>query len=88
MKKGELFAGDFDYAYYGIPGTIEYAISNDAQLSTITAADGKPTNLFEQDMSALRATMTVGFMIVKDGAFSHLTPKAAASTSASSSTGK
>ena len=90
MKKGELFAGDFDYAYYGIPGTIEYSISSDAQLSTIKAADGQPVNLFEQDMSALRATMTVGFMIVKDGAFSHLTPSAAvASTSStSSSTGK
>lgn len=86
MKKGELFAGDFDYAYYGIPGTIEYSISSDAQLSTIKAADGQPVNLFEQDMSALRATMTVGFMIVKDGAFSHLVPKAATTASTTSTT--
>lgn len=77
MKKGELFIGDFDYAYYGIPGTIEYQLSSDAQLSTITAADGKAVNLFEQDMVALRATMDVAFMVVKDEAFAHLTPSSA-----------
>ncbi|WP_125579162.1 phage major capsid protein [Lacticaseibacillus suibinensis] len=76
MKKGELFAGDFDYAFYGIPGNIQYKISEDAQLSTIVAADGKPVNLFEQDLFALRATMDVAFMIVKDEAFAHLSPKA------------
>lgn len=76
MKKGELFAGDFDYAFYGIPGAINYAISTDAQLSTIVGTDGKPVNLFEQDLVALRATMDVAFMIVKDEAFAHLSPKA------------
>jgi HK97 family phage major capsid protein len=76
MQKGEMFAGDFDYAFYGIPGSIEYSLSTDAQLSTIVGTDGKPVNLFEQDLMALRATMDVAFMVVKDEAFAHLVPKA------------
>ena len=42
-----------------------FKISEEAQLSTLTNEDGTPVNLFEQELIALRATMDVGFMIVK-----------------------
>lgn len=76
MTKGDLYAGDFDYLYYGIPGNLKYQLSTDAQLSTIVGTDGKPVNLFEQDMVALRATMDIAVMIAKDEAFAKLTATA------------
>lgn len=69
LKKGNLYAGDFDYMYYGIPFGMSYKIDESAQLSTVTNADGTPVNLFEQELVALRVTMDVAFMIVKDEAF-------------------
>lgn len=72
FEKGKLLAGDFDYLLYGIPQTIEYKIDESAQLSTIVNEDGTPINLFEQDMVALRATMYVGVLIVKEDAFAGL----------------
>jgi HK97 family phage major capsid protein len=77
MPKGTLYAGNFDYLRYGIPFNISYKISEEAQLSTITNADGTPVNLYEQEMVALRATMDVGLMIIKDDAFAKLVPDAA-----------
>lgn len=74
LDQGHLFAGDFDYMFYGIPYGINYKISEEAQLSTITNTDGTPVNLYEQELVALRATMDVGFMIVKDGAFAKIQP--------------
>ena len=74
LEKGTLYAGDFDYMYYGIPYGMNYKISEEAQLSTLTNADGTPVNLYEQELVALRVTMDVGFMIVKDGAFAKLAP--------------
>ncbi|WP_077301595.1 phage major capsid protein [Virgibacillus pantothenticus] len=75
MEKGTLYAGNFDHLRYGIPFNINYKISEEAQLSTITNEDGSPINLFEQEMVALRATMDVGLMIIKDGSFAKLQPK-------------
>jgi HK97 family phage major capsid protein len=72
--KAELITGDWSKARYGILQGIEYAISTDATLTTITASDGAPVNLFERDMFALRATMHIGFMTLKDDAFAALTP--------------
>lgn len=74
MEKGNLYAGDFDYMYYGIPFGMSYKVSEEAQLSTIKNADGSEVNLFEQEMCALRVTMDVAFMIVKDEAFAKITP--------------
>lgn len=37
---------------------------------------GKPLNLAERDMAAIKATFEVGFMVVKDEAFSVVQPKA------------
>jgi HK97 family phage major capsid protein len=73
LDKGTIYAGDFDYMYYGIPYGMSYKISEEAQLSTLTNEDGTPVNLYEQELVALRVTMDVGFMIVKDEAFAKLT---------------
>lgn len=80
-EKALLFTGDFDTAMYGILQNIEYAISEDATLSTITDEKGQPINLFERDMFALRATMHIGFMTVKDDAFALLKKGTAQATS-------
>ncbi len=72
LAKGSIYAGDFDHMFYGIPYDINYKISEEAQLSTITNDDGTPVNLFEQELVALRATMDVAFMIVKDTSFAKL----------------
>lgn len=74
MPKGRLYAGNFDDLRYGIPYNINYRVSEDAQLSTITNADESPVNLYEQELIAIRATMDVGLMIVKDEAFAKIEP--------------
>jgi len=74
MKKGELFGGDFDFARYGIPYNLNYSISEEAQLSSMTGEDGKPVNLFERELIAIRATMDVAFMVLKDDAFAKIEP--------------
>lgn len=74
MKKGELFAGNFNYARYGIPYNLNYSISEEAQLSSIVDGDGKPINLWERELMAIRATMDVGFMVLKDEAFAKVEP--------------
>jgi len=63
--------GDWNNAYYGILQNIEYEILTEATLTTIEADDapGKPVSLAERDMVAIKATMEVGIMIVKDTAF-------------------
>ncbi len=76
LDKGILYAGDFDYMYYGIPFGMSYKIDESAQLSTLKNPDGTPVNLFEQELAALRVTMDVAFMIVKDEAFVKLETKA------------
>ena len=76
LEKGELFTGDFNHMFYGIPNNIKYKISEDAQLSTLENGDGTPVNLFEQDLVALRATMDIAFMIVKDESFAKIEPSA------------
>ncbi|MCR58681.1 phage major capsid protein [Listeria monocytogenes] len=82
MKKGTLFTGDFDQMRYGIPFNIKYAISEEAQLSTIENPDGSPVNLFEQELLAMRVTMDVGLMIIKDEAFAKLEAPAKSETPA------
>lgn len=73
--KAELITGDWEYARYGVLQGIEYSVSEDATLTTVKGADGEAINLFERDMFALRATMHIGFMTLKEDAFAALTPK-------------
>ena len=73
LKKGDLIAGNFDHLVYGVPYNITYKISEEGQISTMKNEDGTPINLFEQEMIAIRATMDVGVLIIKDKAFAKLT---------------
>lgn len=73
IKKGDLYAGDFNKMFYGIPYNMSYKISEDGQLSTVQNEDGTPVNLFEQELIALRVTMDVAFHIADDKAFAKLT---------------
>ena len=64
--------GDWNQAYYGILQGIEYEILDQATLTTVEASDapGKPLNLAERDMMALKATFELGIIVIKDEAFS------------------
>lgn len=74
-QKALVLAGDWEMARYGILQGIEYKVSEDATLTTIKDADGADFNLFERDMFALRATMQIGFLTLKEDAFAALTAK-------------
>jgi HK97 family phage major capsid protein len=73
--KAELIAGNFNYSLVGIREGIEYQILTEATLQSVTMADGKPLSLAENDMVAIKATMRLGFLPIKDDAFALLTPK-------------
>jgi len=73
--KAELIAGNFNYSLVGIREGIEYQILTEATLQSVTMADGKPLSLAENDMVAIKATMRLGFLPIKDEAFAVLTPK-------------
>lgn len=75
LEKGELFGGDFDFARYGIPYNLNYSVSEEAQLSSVVDEDGKPVNLWERELMAIRATMDVAFMVLKDDAFAKIEPE-------------
>lgn len=66
--KAKVIAGDFDKIYVGVLDGIDYQISTEGTVGDI--------NLFEQDMVAVRATMRVGFLVIKDDAFAVLAPNA------------
>lgn len=85
IKKGDLYAGDFNKMFYGVPYNMNYEISTQAQLSTIQNEDGSPVNLYEQELFALRVSMDVAFHIADDKAFAKLTA-GSASTSGNTET--
>nr|MCH9869456.1 phage major capsid protein [Serratia marcescens] len=72
LNKGDLVFGNFDYLYYGLPGHLEVELDKSAQLSTLTNADGTPINLYEQDMVAMKVTMDVAVLPVRQDAFATL----------------
>lgn len=76
--KAEIIGGNFDYSLVGIREGIEYEILREATLQNTLHTDGKPLSLAEQDMIAIRATMRLGFLPVKENAFALLTPKVGA----------
>lgn len=80
IKKGDLYDGDFNKMFYGVPYNMSYKISEEGQISTLTNADGTPVNLFEQEMIALRVTMDFSFHVADDNAFAKLTGGKAAET--------
>lgn len=73
-KKADLIAGDFGKALVGIRDGIEYEILKEATLQGTVDADGEPISLAEQNLIAIKATMRLGFLVVKDAAFAALVP--------------
>lgn len=67
--KADIIGGAWKYALVGIREGIEYTILKEATLQSVTMADGKPLSLAENDMVAIKATMRIGFLPVKDDAF-------------------
>lgn len=77
--KALAICGDFkNYSIVGIREQIQYDILREATLTTITASDGTPLSLAERDLIAIRATMRLGFLPVKEDAFALLVPAGAA----------
>ncbi len=74
-KKAELIAGNWMYSLVGMRAGIEYEILKEATLQSVTMGDNKPLSLAENDMVAIKATMRLGFLPIKDKAFALLTPK-------------
>lgn len=79
-EQAEIIAGDWDKSLVGIRDGIEYEILKEATLQNTLDEDGKPISLAEQDLIAIKATMRIAYLVVKDGAFAVLAP---ASTDAS-----
>ena len=74
IAKGTIYAGNADYLRYGIPYGINFKLLEEAQLSSLLGEDGKPVNLAEREIIAMRATMDIGFMVLNNEAFAKLSP--------------
>lgn len=75
--KAEIVGADWDKSLVGIKDGIEYEILKEATLEGTVDADGKPISLAEQDLIAIKATMRIAYLPVKDEAFCAVVPKAA-----------
>lgn len=73
--KAEVIAGDWSKSLVGIRDGIEYEILKEATLQGTVGADDKPLSLAEQDLIAIKVTMRLGFLPIKDDAFAVLTTK-------------
>lgn len=76
--KAELIGADWDKSLVGIRDSLEYEILKEATLEGTVDEDGKPISLAEQDLIAIKATMRLGYLAVKDEAFCAVIPKAGA----------
>lgn len=74
--KALCIGADWKYSIVGIRDQIQYEVLREATLTTITMEDDKPLSLAENDMIALKATMRLGFLPVKETAFALLVPAA------------
>ena len=74
--KARAIAGDWKYSIIGIRDQIQYETLREATLHSVTMSDGKPLSLAENDMVAIKVTMRLGFLPVKEHAFAALKPKA------------
>lgn len=72
--KAELIGGEWKYAIVGIREGLQYEILKEATLQDTLGEDGKPLSLAEQDMIAIKATMRLGFLVVKEDAFCAVVP--------------
>lgn len=74
--KAEIIAADWDKSIVGIRDGLEYEILKEATLQGTLDKDGKPISLAEQDLIAIKATMRLGYLPIKDDAFALLVKKA------------
>lgn len=72
--KADLIGADWDKSLVGIREGIEYEILKEATLENTLWTDDKPLSLAEQDMIAIKATMRLGFLPIKDEAFCAVVP--------------
>ena len=72
--KAELIGADWDKSLVGIREGIEYEILKEATLEGTLDADGKPISLAEQDLIAIKATMRLAYLPIKDEAFCAVVP--------------
>lgn len=68
-------AGEWKYSVIGIRSGIQFEILKEATLQGTLDEDGKPVSLAEQDMIAIKATMRIGYLVVKDDAFAAVAAK-------------
>ncbi|MCI8486056.1 MAG: phage major capsid protein [Clostridia bacterium] len=73
--KAEIIGADWDKSLVGIREGIEYEILREATLEGTEWTDGKPLSLAEQDMIAIKATMRLAYLPIKDEAFCAVVPK-------------
>lgn len=74
--KAEIIGADWDKSLVGIREGIAYEILREATLEGTEWTDGKPLSLAEQDMIAIKATMRLAYLPIKDEAFCAVVPKA------------
>lgn len=70
--KAEIIAADWKKSIVGIRDGLEYEILKEATLQGTLDEDGKPISLAEQDLVAIKATMRLAYLPIKDEAFSML----------------
>lgn len=75
--RADILGGAWRYAIVGIREGIEYTVLTEATLQSVTMADGKPLSLAENDMVAIKATMRLGFLVIKEDAFCAIAPTSA-----------
>ena len=73
--KADIIAADWTKSLVGIREGLDYEILKEATLQGTLGADNKPISLAEQDLIAIKATMRLGFLPIKDDAFSILATK-------------
>lgn len=73
--KAEIIGADWDKSLVGVREGLEYEILKEATLEGTVDTDGKPISLAEQDMIAIKATMRLAYLPIKDEAFCAVVPK-------------
>lgn len=68
----DLLGGSWKYSIVGMRSGIEFEVLTEATLQGTLDTDGKPLSLAEQDMIAIKATMRLGYLVIKDNAFAAL----------------
>ncbi len=69
-----IIGGEWKYSLFGLKQGIEFEILKEATLQNTLDTDGKPISLAEQDMVAIKATMRVAYLCVKENAFAAVVP--------------